>query len=166
MGVKTQDIIKRLREKGTESAAYFGALPPDAWSQQVYDTGSEWDVRQVLCHFVAAESSFERIFAAAMGSGEALPENFNIDAFNAESVGKMGGMLPDALVEQFQRTRAGTIRFLESIDDPDLERQSWHPWFGWDKLEKFLKLVYRHNMLHERDVRKALDSGHPVPPSE
>jgi hypothetical protein len=26
-----------------------------------------------------------------------------------------------------------------------------------------LKLVYRHNMLHERDVRKALETGQPVP---
>ena len=25
-----------------------------------------------------------------------------------------------------------------------------------------LKLVYRHNMLHERDVRKALETGQPV----
>jgi hypothetical protein len=166
VGAKTQDIIKRLSDKGAESVSYFSALPPDAWAQQVYDTGSEWDVRQVLCHFVAAESSFTRIWDAAMRGDTHAPDVFNIDAFNAESVGAMGDMLPDALIAQFQRTRAGTIRFLESIDDPDLERESWHPWFGWDKLEKFLKLVYRHNMLHERDVRKALEAGSPVAPSD
>ena len=166
MGSKTQDIIKRLREKGDESVSYFRSLPDSAWTQQVYDTGAEWDVRQVLCHFVSAESSFDRIWDAAMRGDKTAPTDFNIDAFNLHEVGKMGGMTPDQLVEHFLQVRASTIAFLERIEDADLEREAWHPWFGWDKLEKFLKLVYRHNMLHERDVRKALETGQPVPASE
>jgi uncharacterized protein (TIGR03083 family) len=166
MGAKTQDIIQRMQTRAEETVTYFGGLGPEAWTQQVYTTGPEWDVRQVLCHFVSAESSFEDIFAAALRGDTTAPDDFDIDEFNAREVGQMDDWTPDRLVEQFQTVRAGTIAFLQSIDDPDLERQSWHPWFGWDKLEKFLKLVYRHNMIHERDVRKALEMGVPVPPSD
>lgn len=166
MGAKTSDIIKRLREKGDETVAYFTSLPVEAWTSQVYTAGPQWDVRQVLCHFVSAESNFERIFDAAMRGETEAPTDFVIDEFNLREVGKMGDLTPAALIDQYRTVRGKTIAFLESIDDADLERESWHPWFGWDKLEKFLKLVYRHNMLHERDVRRALESGQPVEESD
>ena len=166
MGEKTRDIHKRLKEKGEESLAYFRSLPAEDWSKQVYDSGAEWDVRQVLCHFVSAEANFEAIFDAAMRGDKNTPDDFNIDEFNLREVGKMGAMTPDDLLRQFEQVRTGTLAFLERIDDSDLEREAWHPWFGWDKLEKFLKLVYRHNMLHERDVRRALELGVPIPPSD
>ena len=47
-------------------------------------------------------------------------------------------------------------------DETDLDREGRHPFFGPSALEKLLKLVYRHNMLHLRDIRHALkerDSG-------
>ncbi len=166
MGEKTADIIRRLAEKGAETRAYFGGLRDDQWGQQVYTTGPAWDVRQVLCHFVSAESSFPRLFEAAMAGDRSVPDAFDIDAFNAREVAAMADLPPAELLTRFAAVRAGTIRFLEGIEDADLEREAWHPWFGWDKLDKFLKLVYRHNMLHERDVRRALESGQPVEPSE
>lgn len=166
MGERTHEIIKRLSEKGPETIAFFRALTPQQWRQQVYTTGPQWDARQVLCHFVSAERSFRRIYHAALSGDKNAPENFSIDAFNAEEVGAMGDLDPGDLIAQFEAVRAATIAFVQSIDDADLDRESWHPWFGWDKLEKFLKLVYRHNMIHERDVRRALETGQPVPPSE
>jgi hypothetical protein len=45
---------------------------------------------------------------------------------------------------------------VEGLNDADLDREGRHPFFGVDRVEKFAKLVYRHNMLHERDVRRAL----------
>src|SRR5687767_11361654 len=99
MGAKTQDIIKRLRDKGDETVAYFGSLPPDAWSSQVYTAGPQWDVRQVLCHFVSAESNFVPIFDAAMRGDRNVPTDFVIDEFNLREVGKMGDLTPADLIE-------------------------------------------------------------------
>lgn len=166
MGAKTRDIIKRLREKGDETLAYFMSLPNPAWDQQVYQDGPQWTVRQILAHFVSAETGFEQVFEAAMQGRKDAPENFSIDEFNRREVGQMGAYTPTELIVEYRHARARTIGFLESIEDADLGRESWHPWFGWDKLEKFLKLVYRHNMIHERDIRKALETGQPVPSPE
>jgi hypothetical protein len=54
--------------------------------------------------------------------------------------------------------RQAMVALVEGMDDADLEREGRHPFFGVGKMEQFLKLVYRHNMIHERDVRKALDA--------
>jgi hypothetical protein len=48
------------------------------------------------------------------------------------------------------------------MSDEDLGREGRHPWLGWDKIGKFLKLVYRHNMIHQRDMRRALEEGQPA----
>jgi hypothetical protein len=160
------ELIKRLREKGDETRAFFMSVPVEQWDQQVYQDGPQWVVRQILAHFVSAETAFEEVFEAAMQGRKDAPENFSIDEFNKREVANMGDFSPTELIVEFQHARARTIGFLESIEDDDLARESWHPWFGWDKLEKFLKLVYRHNMLHERDIRKALDTGQPLPSPE
>jgi hypothetical protein len=48
------------------------------------------------------------------------------------------------------------IVLLRGFDEADLDRQAHHPWLGFDRVEKFVKLVYRHNMIHQRDVRRTL----------
>jgi len=159
-------LSQRLTEQGEATLAFFRTLTPDQWRQPVYTTGPQWDVRQVLCHFVSAERAFFAIFEAALRGGQDAPESFDIDAFNAREVGAMDGLTPAELLARFEAARAATLTFVQRLDEADLDRQAWHPWFGWDKLEKFLKLVYRHNLIHERDVRKALQTGEPVPPAE
>jgi hypothetical protein len=47
--------------------------------------------------------------------------------------------------------------------EADFDRVGYHPWFGDTPLENMLKLVYRHNMIHQRDIEKALATGQPVP---
>lgn len=165
MGQRTEEVARRLAERGPETVTFFRALSPEQWRQQVYTTGPEWDVRQVLCHFVSVERHYRRIFDAAL-HGDSPPDSFDIDAFNAEQVASMARLSPADLLSQFEALRAASIAFVRTLSDADLDRQSWHPFFGWDKLEKYVRLLYRHNMIHERDIRRALETGVPVPPTE
>jgi hypothetical protein len=65
-------------------------------------------------------------------------------------------------VARFTAARAATVALVRGMQDSDLDRIGRHPWFGNVPLEQMLKLVYRHNMLHERDTRKAIETGQPV----
>jgi len=56
-----------------------------------------------------------------------------------------------------------TVNLVRGMSEADFDRIGRHPWFGRVPLENMLKLIYRHNMLHERDIRKALETGQPVP---
>lgn len=152
-------LASRLRQKGEATAAYFRALQPEDWSATVYTEGSAWDARQVLCHFVSAEQSLLVLFENVAAGGEGAPEDFDVDRFNESQVRQMDGLTPDELISRFEACRAATVSFAEGLEEADLDRVGRHPFLGVDRLEAFLKLIYRHNMLHERDIRRALDGG-------
>lgn len=157
MAEKVQQIVARLAEKGEETAAFFRALAPEDWDAQIYTEGTGWRVQHVLCHFVSAERSFVRLFQNIVAGGEGAPRDMDIDVFNEAEVAGMADLEPADLIAGFEEARAALIDFMRGLDDSDLDRQGRHPWFGVDRLEKFVKLVYRHNMIHQRDIRRALD---------
>ena len=155
-------IIKRLSEEGQKTAAFFAGLTAADLEQQVYLTGPTWRVKDILAHFVSAEQTLKFYGVQILGGGKGAPEDFVIDEFNAIQVGGLRDAAPDELVQRFSAARAETVALVQGMADSDLDRIGRHPWFGNVPLEQMLKLVYRHNMLHERDVRKALETGQPV----
>jgi len=166
MSNRLLQLIDRLKTEGSESLNFFRALPPETWRQQIYDIGPEWDGREILCHFVAAETSLVELFKRIVATGEGVADDFDIDRWNASRVSKMKDMLPDELIRQFEVTRANTIAWVGTLQDGDLDQVGRHPYLGMTDVEQMLKLLYRHNMLHQRDVQKAMKTGAPIPPSD
>ena len=158
MGQLTEQIANRLRKKGEETLGFFGGLAEGQWEAVVYTEGAAWTVHQVLCHFVSAERAFLRLFKNVLAGGEGTPEGFDVDGFNAAQVEQLRPRGSGELLDLFRAARREMVALVVEMDDADLEREGRHPFFGVDKMEQFLKLVYRHNMIHERDVRKALDA--------
>lgn len=151
-----------MEQEGKKTAAYFEALADMDWDQQVYTTGSGWHVRQILAHFVSAERAFENFIRDVLRGGPGAPRDFEIDAFNESEVPELESPTGE-LVRAFQATRLNTLKLLDELVSTDLLRRGYHPWFGDSKLEDMLKLIYRHNIIHLRDIRRALKSGQPVP---
>jgi hypothetical protein len=166
MSDRRKQIIARLKDEGAGTLGFFRGLPAEAWSQQVYDTGPEWDVREVLCHFVSAETSLIELFKRIVATGQGVPDDFDIDRWNKSHVSKMEGMTPQQLIPEFEGTRARTVAWVETLAEDDLSKVGRHPFLGMDTVENMSKLLYRHNLLHQRDVRKVLDTGQPIPPSD
>jgi DinB superfamily len=166
MADRLPHIITRLTDEGAATLDFFRGLPPDVWAQQVYDIGPEWDVREVLCHFVSAEESLAKLFVRIVATGEGVSDDFDVDRWNASKVSKMNDMTATELIEEFNRLRAATVAWAATLAEDDLDKVGRHPFLGMDRVENMLKLLYRHTMLHLRDVRKALDTGQPVPPSD
>ena len=50
-----------------------------------------------------------------------------------------------------------TIQLLLELNDSDLAIEGRHPWLGVSPIEEMIKLLYRHNLIHQRDIRKVLD---------
>ena len=156
-------IRKRMADEGAKSAAYFRTLTPEQFAQQVYTTGPQWRVRDVLAHFVSAERMFLFYGREILNGGSGAPEDFVIDEFNLTQMAEFLEASTDELIAQFEAARAETLGFVNGLSDADLLLVGRHPWFGRVPLEYMSKLIYRHNMLHERDVRRALEAGQPVP---
>ena len=54
MSEELEHIRRRLSDEGEKTAAYFEALAAADWDQQIYQTGSEWRVREILAHFISS----------------------------------------------------------------------------------------------------------------
>ncbi|MCC7361686.1 MAG: DinB family protein [Anaerolineales bacterium] len=156
-------IRKRLADEGAKSAAFFRGLTPEQFAQQVYTTGPQWRVRDVLAHFVSAERTFIYYGRDILQGGGGAPDDFVIDEFNLTQMAEYLEANTDQLIAQFEAARADTLAFVDRLSDADLQRVGRHPWFGRVPIEYMSKLIYRHNMLHERDVRRALEARQPVP---
>ncbi len=158
-------ILQRLSEEGSKTAAFFRALTPAQWQQQVYTTGPEWGAPDILCHFISIERTLGSYYKDVASGGTGVPRDFNIDAFNAKEVLALRkiNQAPETLIAEFERERAVTRAIVQALTDSDFDRIGFHPWFGDTPLETMLKLVYRHTMIHQRDISKAIETGQPVP---
>jgi hypothetical protein len=155
-------LHQRLAEEGEKMLTFFGGLTDADWSQQVYVSGSGWDVHHVLAHFVSAEVTYLHYLRQTLAGGPGLPPDFDIDAFNESQVPPLSRRAIPALLADLRTARAHTVAVVAGLSPDDLERRGRHPWLGETDLRSVLKLLYRHPMIHLRDIRQALKSRSPV----
>lgn len=155
-------IVKRLASEGLNTLDFFRTLRAYEWEQQVYLAGPGWTVREILCHLLDAEQGFHHIISDVLRGGSGAPEGFNLDAYNERQVRGMTRLAIPTLMESFSRARMTTIDLVQRMQESDLQRRGRHPYLGLVALEEMLKLIYRHAMIHQRDIRRAVEIGHPV----
>ncbi len=163
MREELERIELRLVSEGRRVLAYFDSLTDQEWDQQIYTTGSEWRTRHVLAHFVSAERAFSILLQDILAGGDGAPMDFDIDEFNETEVSGYDDGELSLLMEDFSRAREQTVALSRLMKCEDLDLRGRHPWFGQASIRDILKLIYRHNMIHLRDLRRAIRSGTPVP---
>jgi uncharacterized protein (TIGR03083 family) len=149
-------IVSRLEREGERSLAFFRDLQPEDWDQQVYSEGVGWTVRHVLAHFVESETSIARLVAHIVEGGPGVPEEFDLDSYNEREVARMVERTPKELMEAFSAARAKTIAMVRAFPPAHLEKTGRHPFLGIAPVVDILKLMYRHTMIHQRDLRRTL----------
>jgi hypothetical protein len=149
-------LVERLSSEGQKTLEFFCALSPEQWDLKVYSTGSQWNARQVLAHFVSAETAFIVLMENILEGGKGAPENFDIDRFNEHEVACLDLATPAELLEQFAIQRQASTRLVGCMTSEDLPKVGRHPFLGEAPLEDIVKLLYRHNQIHQRDVRRMI----------
>jgi uncharacterized protein (TIGR03083 family) len=149
-------IQKRLRDEGDKLLAVFEGLTPEEWRMVIYTDGMTWTIKDLLAHQISAEGEFQFFGRDVLNGGEGAAEGFDINAFNNREVAGKADRTPEQLLADFRATRQATIDFVATIRDDQFALQGRHPFFGMMTIEDLFKLVYRHNMMHARDIRKAL----------
>ena len=149
-------LAEKLKTEGEKLGAFFASLDERAWETDVYTEGATWTVRSVLAHLVTAERGFVSLFESICQGGSGVSEDFSIDRYNARQQEKSRELLPAELVEQFQTVRGDMIAFVSRLQESDLERIGRHPYLKETSLREMIKMVYLHNQIHLRDLKKAL----------
>jgi hypothetical protein len=149
-------LQKRLEVEGLKITNFFLRLNDSDWSRVIYNTDSEWTLLHVLKHFVSVEQAFQWLIQDVLDGGTGAPKDFEIDEFNEAEVGRFIEYQPVEMIQTFQKLRRDSISLAGILSADDLEKRGNHPYFGNTTIKKILKLLYTHNSLHMRDVRRAL----------
>ncbi|PWH12319.1 MAG: hypothetical protein DDG60_13620 [Anaerolineae bacterium] len=149
-------LAQRLMTEGEKALAFFSNLKPEHWHIPIYSEGEIWTVRSVLAHFVTAERGFLELFADIRSGGMGASEDFDIDHYNAHQQQKTSTLSPADLLAQFRAVRAEMTALVASFTEDDLAKQGRHPFLGLTTLAEMVKMVYRHNQIHLRDLRQLL----------
>jgi hypothetical protein len=154
--VSQEKIIEKLQEEGDKTIDLFSSFSRKEWAALVYFDKMEWQVKDLLAHFISAEKSFLLLFNNILESKQGALEEFSIDEFNNSQVLKMKNIEKEMLIELFRATRSQTINWLKVLPESDLEIIGNHPAMGEVKIIEMVKMIYLHNQMHMRDLRSAI----------
>ena len=150
------DLADKLSTEGEKFFSLFAGLTDDQWGAEVYTEGETWTIRNVLSHFVTSERGLVRLFERIRLTGEGASDDFSIDRYNASQQERTKDLPPQELLEQYRAIRADSIAWTLSLDEADLEKQGRHPYLGMTTLREMIKMLYLHNQIHYRDMKKVL----------
>lgn len=153
---ETADLAEKLKSEGARMAAFFSSLTDDQWQAEVYTEGAVWTIRNVLAHYVTSERGLVRLFEQIRQGGGGSPDDFSIDRYNASQQEKTKEYTPAELLDQYRSVRADSAAWVQGLKDEELEIQGRHPFLGQTVIREMVKMLYLHNQLHYRDVKKAL----------
>ncbi|MDX1437783.1 MAG: DinB family protein [Anaerolineales bacterium] len=158
MGDRVQRLTGRLKLQGEKTVALFRGIPDGAWKLEVYSEGASWEVKEVLMHFVSSERGVARLVSQVVAGGAGVPEDFDLDRYNEGRVDRLEGNSPGDLIDMFSEARAATIDLVITFSDADLNRVGRHPFLGLTTVESMIQMMYRHNQIHQRDLRRLLST--------
>jgi hypothetical protein len=150
------DLAEKLKSEGERFVTVFSGLTDAQWQTDVYTEGAVWTVRHLLSHFVTSERGLVKLFEQMRQGGAGSPDDFSIDRFNASQQEKTKDLTPQELLEQYKSVRATSVTWVSGLKESDLEIIGRHPFLGQTTLREMIKMLYLHNQIHYRDLKKAL----------
>ena len=154
--LETNELAEKLKKEGDKITGFFEGLDERQWSTEVYTENAVWTIRNILAHLMTAERAFVKLFENILKGGEGVSEDFIIDRYNARQQEKTKDLSTAELLEQYKMERYEMIKFVSRIDDSDLEKIGRHPFLGQTTLREMVKMIYIHNQVHYRDIKKTL----------
>ena len=150
------ELADKLKTEGEKFIGFFSELNESQWQQEVYTEGEMWTIRNVLSHFVTSERGLVKLFEQIRQGGAGAAEDFSIDRYNASQQAKTKDLSPVELLEQYKEVRANSVTWVSGLKDEELEIKGRHPFLGETVLGEMVKMLYIHNQLHYRDLKKSL----------
>jgi len=153
---EVNELAEKLKSEGAKFVEIFSALTDEQWKAEVYTEGETWTIRNVLAHFVTSERGLVKLFEQIRQGGTGAAEDFSIDRYNEAQQKKTREFTPVELLDQYKEVRANSIAWVSGLKDEELEIKGRHPFLGETIIREMIKMLYLHNQLHHRDLKKAL----------
>ena len=126
---------------------------------------SAWRVRDYLAHLAVADQIATAYLRAARAGedGAAATQGRNLDQWNGAEVRQRAGRSVPVLLAEMESRREQSVALLAAFDDADLDHAIYFPGDarrspGPIPLRLWLQAWSKHDMLHARDLLRALPS--------
>ncbi len=150
------ELAGKLKSEGQKFVDIFSALTEEQWNAEVYTEGATWTIRNVLAHFVTSERGLIKLFEQIRQGGIGTADDFSIDRYNEAQQQKTRELTSAELLEQYKSVRANSVAWVSGLQESELEIQGRHPFIGMTSIREMVKMLYLHNQLHYRDLKKIL----------
>jgi hypothetical protein len=148
-------LADKLLSEGARILEYFASMSDELWDMPLYTHEMLWQVTQVFEHLILSERNLLALFKQVAAGGTGAPTDFDIDRFNREHTGDLAGLSRVKLIEAFEAQRAETASFVRGLSDEQLALRGRHPALGVSAVGDMLKMIYLHNAMHLKDVKRA-----------
>ena len=150
------ELAEKLKSEGEKFAGIFSGIANEQWEAEVYTEGATWTIRNVLAHFVTSERGLVKLFESIRLGGTGAADDFSIDRYNASQQEKTKDSTPAELLETYKEIRANTVTWVSGLKEDELELKGRHPFLEVTTLREMVKMLYIHNQVHYRDLKKVL----------
>jgi hypothetical protein len=150
------ELVEKLKSEGEKFVGIFSGLTDEQWNVEVYTEGVTWTIRNVLSHFVTSERGLVKLFESIRQGGAGAADDFSIDRYNETQQQKTREFTPAELLEQYKSVRANSIEWVSNLKESDLEITGRHPFLDVTTIREMVKMLYLHNQIHYRDLKKVL----------
>ncbi|MBN2114952.1 MAG: DinB family protein [Anaerolineales bacterium] len=153
---EVNELAEKLKSEGERFVSVFTGLTDSQWQKEVYTEGATWTIRNVLAHFATSERGLLELFESIRQGEAGAPDDFSIDRYNAAMQARTKELTPQELLEQYRTIRTKSVAWTSGLSEADLDKQGRHPFLGVTTLREMIKMLFLHNQLHYRDMKKVL----------
>jgi len=150
-------LLNRLAETGRTTHDFFAGLSVADLARPIYPDPA-WTARDILAHLITTEREIRPLILGISRGEPGAPEGFDIDAANARLLETMRGLSVSELLSAWVAERAATVAAYAGLEEAALTRRGRHPFLGETDIVDMIQLMYRHEMLHTRDIRRGLNA--------
>ena len=150
------ELAEKLKSEGEKFVDIFSSLTDDQWKAEVYTEGTTWTIRNVLAHFVTSERGLVKLFEQIRQGGAGAADDFSIDRYNEAQQQRTKELSAAELLEQYKEVRANTVTWVSGLKEDELELKGRHPFLEVTTIREMVKMLYIHQQMHYRDLKKAL----------
>lgn len=158
-----EELAKILVTEGANTVSFFRSLTDDQWELPIYSEGPGWRIHNLLAHFTEVEGSISKLIRLIGDDHPGVPQDFDIDRWNAKHTGELSSHDREWLLVEFERRRRDTVEMVRHLSDVDLQKTGRHPALGITDVKRMIRTMYLHIQGHQRDIKRAL-KGAKLPP--
>jgi len=134
----------------------LAGLSAAEWETAVYTENATWQVIDLLRHLTEAESSMLRLMTLIRDGGAGVPDDFDLDRWNASRIKKTLGKSTDDLLAEMAQNRANLLAFMASLDETDWGKKGRHGSGHVLSIAEICAVIAEHEATHTADIRAAL----------